>query len=71
MEKLELVMRLLIAGGRLPFQYRDHPLHGEWKDRRDCHIEADWTLVYELKNDDSGNELIIFHATDTHSNLFK
>lgn len=27
--------------------YCDHPLAGEWKDHRDCHIKPDLVLIYQ------------------------
>lgn len=30
----------------LPVSLRDHPLKGEWKDFRDCHIKPDLVLIY-------------------------
>jgi mRNA interferase YafQ len=26
---------------------RDHPLTGDWKDHRDCHIKPDLVLIYQ------------------------
>lgn len=70
MKKLEDVMHILIDGGILSSKNRDHALQGEWKNIRDCHIEGDWILLYELGVDDEGMEKITFHATDNHENLF-
>lgn len=49
----------------------DHPLSGNWKDFRECHIEPDWLLVYQ-KRDDKTLELheLRLEATGTHSDLF-
>lgn len=30
----------------LDIRLRDHPLTGEWKDHRDCHIKPDLVLIY-------------------------
>ena len=30
----------------LPEKFCDHPLTGEWKDFRDCHIRPDLILIY-------------------------
>jgi hypothetical protein len=38
---------LLIEGSPLPPLYKDHPLGGDWKHFRDCHIEPDWLLIYK------------------------
>ncbi len=42
MAKLREVILLLIEGNPLPVHYKDHPLGGEWRHYRDCHIEPDW-----------------------------
>lgn len=70
MDSLELVIEMLIDGKTLPLKYRDHALQGEWKHVRDCHIEGDWILLYELGITHDGKETITFHATDNHENLF-
>lgn len=63
--KLKAVMELLIDGKVLPARYKDHPLRGNWKGSRDCHIETDWVLIYTLTSQD-----ICFERTGTHSELF-
>ncbi|MDD5055352.1 MAG: type II toxin-antitoxin system YafQ family toxin [Candidatus Peribacteraceae bacterium] len=70
MERLEAVMSLLVDGTLLPLKHKDHALQGEWRHIRDCHIEGDWILLYELGADAQGNETVTFHATDNHENLF-
>lgn len=64
-EKLIVVTDLIAEGTRLPRQYKDHPLSGNWKGFRDCHIEPDWLLIYKIEND-----TVIFAQTGTHSYLF-
>jgi mRNA interferase YafQ len=44
--KLETIVRQLAAGTPLDSKHRDHPLAGEWKPSRDCHVEPDWILIY-------------------------
>ena len=65
MVKLREVILLLIEGHPLPPRYKDHPLGGEWKHYRDCHIEADWLLLYRIDGDD-----LYLVRTGTHSDLF-
>lgn len=67
---LDAVMQLLVNEAHLPPRHKDHALQGEWQGMRDCHIKGDWILLYELGMDNEGNKTIIFHATDTHENLF-
>ena len=49
----------------LPHRYFDHPLGGEWKDHRDCHIRPDLILIYR-KPDDASLELV---RLGSHSEL--
>jgi mRNA interferase YafQ len=65
MAKLREVILLLIEGSPLPPRYKDHPLAGEWKHFRDCHIEPDWLLIYKIVGDD-----LHLVRTGTHSDLF-
>lgn len=65
MEKLKTLVRLLEVGEVLPAYYKDHKLIGNYRDRRECHIEPDWLLIYKLKG-----EHIIFERTGTHAELF-
>lgn len=64
-KKLQAVIDLLCDGKSLPARYDDHPLSGEWKGCRDCHLEFDWVLIYELYP-----SAVHFHATGTHADLF-
>jgi len=69
MEKLKTVMRMIAYNEPLPAKHRDHALHGKFLGLRDCHIEGDWLLLYELGKDADGQDVVVFHATDTHENL--
>jgi mRNA interferase YafQ len=66
--KLKAVLELLIEGGPLPPEYRDHPLRGEFSGSRDCHIEPDWLLIYTLEEKATH---VRFERTGTHSGLFR
>jgi mRNA interferase YafQ len=64
---LEEILCLLAASQPLPAQYKDHQLLGKQKDFRECHIEPDWLLVYQILKD----ELVLSAIrTGTHSDLF-
>ena len=69
MLKLELTIDLLLSGKPLPPKYKDHPLKGNYKGFRECHVggEDDWLLVYK-KN--KNTLVIVFTATGTHNELF-
>lgn len=59
-------MALLLNGEKLPPQYRDHPMKGDWSGYRNFHVEPDWVVIYK-----PSNALIRFERTGTHSDLFK
>ena len=65
-EKLKAVLAALINEEPLAERYRDHPLKGNYKNRRECHLEPDWLLIYKLNDDE-----IIFERTGRHSDLFE
>ena len=44
--KLDEAIELLAKDGSLPLEYNDHPLVGDKKGLRECHIEPDWLLIY-------------------------
>ena len=68
-KKLEELLVLLCNEQTLPESYRDHNLVNSrnYKDMRECHIEPDWLLVYQIVNDTLILKLI---RTGTHSDLF-
>ncbi len=64
---LKEVIDLLQIDGKLPIKYKSHKLSGDYADCWECHIKADWLLVWK-QND---NELtLLFTNTGTHSDLF-
>jgi mRNA interferase YafQ len=64
--KLRNILDLLLAGKPLPRELKDHPLQGDWKPRRDLHIEPDWILIYFMDT-----EVLRLDRTGTHSDLFR
>ena len=68
-KKLEHVIDLLCREVPLPESYRDHLLVNsrEYKNMRECHIEPDWLLVYQIVKQELVLNLI---RTGTHSDLF-
>lgn len=63
-ELLETVT-MLSKDEPLPRRYFDHPLGGEWRDHRDCHIRPDLILIYR-KPDATSLELV---RLSSHSEL--
>ncbi|MBF0476989.1 MAG: type II toxin-antitoxin system YafQ family toxin [Deltaproteobacteria bacterium] len=66
MSKLKDIIALLSAGERLPSEYLDHQLKGTLKDCRECHLEPDWLLIYQI----AGHELCLMR-TGKHTDLFE
>ena len=66
LSRLKKALDALIEGNPLAPEYRDHPLHGNWKGSRDCHIAPDWVLIYTLEKNH-----VCFERTGTHSDLFR
>lgn len=64
-EELFPVVDLLAEDQPLSQRYCDHPLSGDWKDHRDCHIKPDLVLIY-LKPDDNTLRLV---RLGSHSEL--
>jgi len=62
-EQLNLIRKSADQGAEWPL---DHGLVGSYVNRRECHIEPDWLLIYKLEAAD-----IIFKRTGSHSDLFK
>lgn len=62
---LDNLIRVLVKEELLPPKNKDHPLQGDYKGYRECHIEPDWLLVYKVEGDS-----IYFVRTGTHSDLF-
>lgn len=54
---LKPVVEALANDLALEPRHRGHPLVGEWKDHRDCHVRPDLVLIYR-KPDDSTLQLV-------------
>ena len=50
-DKLFEVIEKLANGEKLDAKYRDHDLTGNYKGCRECHVEPDWLLIYEVMGD--------------------
>lgn len=71
LRRLKDAMLLLIAhDAPLGPEWLDHPLQGEWKGCRECHIGGDFLLIYRVA-DPPADDLIVFVRTGTHADLFE
>ena len=67
-EELFDVIEKIAKDETLDEKYRDHSLAGNYKETRECHIEPDFLLIYEIIE-----EFLILSLvrTGSHSDLFK
>lgn len=66
-DELFAVIDKLCNGETLDEKYRDHGLNGNYKGCRECHIEPDWLLIYEI---DDGILVLMLYRVGSHSELF-
>ena len=66
LEKVKGIIKTLLNEENLNTKYKDHKLIGNFKGRRECHIEPDCLLSYKVAVSE-----IIFERTGTHSDLFE
>ncbi len=60
---------LKLANGEvLEEKYRDHDLTGNYKGCRECHVEPDWLLIYEVVDDVL---VLMLYRVGSHSELFR
>jgi len=64
--KIKNIIKKLVDEERLDVNYKDHKLIGNYKGRRECHVEQDWLLIYKIIDSE-----IILERTGTYSNLFE
>ena len=67
LEALSKVVDLLMKDGQLPPQYRQHQLSGNYDNCWECHIKADWLLVWEEHEDEL---VLVMTDTGSHADLF-
>lgn len=62
------VINTIATGIPLTAKYKDHPLKGNKKGIRDCHVKYDLVLLYKLERD-----ICILTAVDvgSHSSVFR
>jgi len=65
--ELDYVIKLLIEQKPLPPKHKDHPLKGNFKGYRECHIRPNWLLMYKI---DKQILTLVLIRTGTHSDLY-
>ena len=64
-EQFKLIARTLLSDTALDPIFRDHKQVGNFKGRRECHVESDWLLIYKLEEDRD-----VFERIGSHADLF-
>ena len=62
------VIDQLSEGKVLAPRYRDHKLSGPYDGKRECHIEPDFLVIYEIKETDI---VLLLVRVGSHSELFR
>lgn len=67
LSEVDTVVNLIANDISLSIKYKDHNLHGEFEGYRECHIQGDLLLVYQISK---GNLVLVLINIGTHSELF-
>ncbi|WCG83824.1 type II toxin-antitoxin system YafQ family toxin [Pectobacterium sp. A5351] len=69
----DLLVLLNILANDLPISanYVDHPLRGNWRSFRDCHLYPDLILIYKkINNEEDDSGILKLARLGSHSELF-
>ena len=62
------VVDQLSEGKALDSKYKDHKLNGRYEGKRECHIEPDFLLIYQIAE----KEIVLYLVrVGSHSELFR
>ena len=64
---LKSIIQTLLEEKPLNPKHKDHPLVGNYRGFRECHILPDWLLIYTV---DKGRLILTASRTGTHTELF-
>jgi len=67
-ELVKNTIKLLANGEKLPQEFKEHKLIGNYLGCKECHIKPDLLLIYRINNDILELALV---RVGSHSNLFK
>ena len=68
MDALRSVIEQLLESGQLPARYKPHKLSGLLKGLWECHIQSDWLLIWEQRDEEL---IMVMTRTGTHSDVFE
>ena len=60
-------VEILAMEGKLPEEYKSHPLHNNYQSYMECHIRPDWLLVWKQDNE---RLILLLTNTGTHTYIF-
>jgi mRNA interferase YafQ len=64
---IKIAIDTIAAGKKLDVGYKDHQLHGEFSKYRECHIQGDLLLVYQIVDKEL---VLILIDIGSHNDLF-
>lgn len=62
----DTVLDFLLEGKKVPKEFNDHQLIGDWKGFRECHLKPDLLLVYKITNGE-----VLLARVGSHTQIFK
>jgi len=62
------IIDFLTVGRVLPEKYRDHKLHGVFDGYRECHVQGDLLLIYQIRHKEM---ILVLVNIGSHSYLFE
>lgn len=66
-EDIENIVEILAMGEKLELRHKDHELKGKLNGIRECHVESDLLLLYQM---DEENKTLFLINMGSHSELF-
>lgn len=66
-EKINTIIDQIACGETLPEKCRDHQLCGDMKNFRECHIQPDLLLIYQIIKQDL---ILVLVDIGSHSEIF-
>ena len=70
-DALDYVIEELAVPNQLIETYQDHPLKGDNKGYRECHVEPDWLLIYGYEDLSDNERQLLLVRTGSHSDLLE
>lgn len=66
-KKLERVVNIILSNKLLDEKFQDHKLNGKLSNYMECHIKADFLLIYKK---DEKNKIVFLFDVGNHNDLF-